>query len=127
MSKTLTKLVWADTPDDALVIARYELACVEPHAYQRNIDIPGHIPHDVDVEIVGVGHEGDLLRVEARCWLDGIEVPVDNPLLYKNPPMMVPDGTYDENGVANFHENVEEALRRIVMETLNVTALCVPA
>ena len=121
MMKNLIKLSTARTAHEKRQIAHDELAKVKPHKF--NLD-------GIDVEIVSVGHEGELLRVIARAWRNGVELPVDNPLYYKNAPMMVPDGTFEtvtdpETGKqrqqSNFAENPQEALRQIVLETIKVT------
>ena len=93
-----------------------ELTKIKPHKFSRD---------GVDVEIVEVSQSGNLLRVVAKAWRNGIELPVNNPLLYHNPPMLVPDDTFetvDGKQVANFTENPQEALRQIVLETIKVTA-----
>lgn len=85
--------------------------------------------HGFDIEILDVSSEGDLLRVVVRAWKNGQEVLVDNPLLFKNPPILVPDGTFtevtDDHGKQynrpNFKEDVSEALRQMIAETLRLT------
>ena len=120
--KKLNKLAKAKTQDEKCQIAHDELAKVKPHKFKRD---------NIDVEIVSVGHEGELLRVIAKAWRNGLELPVGNPLYYVNAPMMVPDGTFEtvtdpETGKPrqqpNFTENAQEALRQIVAETLKVIA-----
>ena len=120
--KTLVKLAHAKTRDEKRQIAHGELAKVKPRTFKHD---------NIDVEIVSVGHEGELLKVIARAWRNGVELPVDNPLFYKNAPVLVPDGTFEtvadpETGKqrqqSNFAENPQEALRQIVMETIKVTA-----
>ena len=123
MMKKFNKLAHAKTPHEKRQIAHDELAKVKPHKFKRG---------NIDVEIVSVGHEGELLKVIAKAWRGGVEVSVDNPLFYKNAPMLVPDGTFETvtdaitgkpRQEANFHEDANEALRSIVLETLKVTAL----
>ena len=130
--KKLDKLKNAKDVKEKRDIALAELIKVKPHKFKRATDIKGRSVHDVDVEIVSVGKEGDLLKVMAKCWLDGVEVPVDNPLYYHNAPIMVPDGTFetvidsltgDSRRVANYKEGPAEALQQIVLETLKASTL----
>lgn len=118
--KKLTKLRGLPHDKQKDVCLR-ELTKIKPHKF---------IHDGFDVEIVEVGHENGLLRVVAKARRNGVELPVNNPLLYKNPPIMVPDGTFEtvidaDTGSprqrANFHENPQEALRQIVTETIKVT------
>lgn len=126
--KKLDKLKNAKDAKEKREIALRELVKVKPQKFKQAINDA----RDVDVEIVSVGQEGELLKVIAKCWLDGVGMPVDNPLYYHNAPMMVPDGTFETvvdeltkqpRQIANFHEDAEEALKLIVLETLKVTAL----
>ena len=133
--KTLNKLVLGMKADKQREVCLGELIKIKPHKFKKMVEIKGKSLHEIEVEIVSVSQEivngNDLLKVIAKAWMDGKEVFVDNPLYYMNPPIMVPDGTFetkiDEFGremqVANFVENPEEALRQIVLETLKVTAL----
>ena len=82
-----------------------------------------------DIELLEVGIEGELLKVIARATKNGQEVFASNPLYYKNPPILVPDGTKkpftNELGITymidNFKEDLEEALREIVGQTINLS------
>lgn len=129
--KKLNKLAKGKDAREKREIAHAELAKVKSHKFTRATNIKGRSVHDVGVEIVSVGNEGDLFKVVARCWLDGVEMLVDNPLYYRNAPILVPDGTFETvidpdigpRQVANFHEDAPEALRQIVLETIKVTAL----
>jgi hypothetical protein len=130
--KKLNKLAKGKDAKEKRAIAHAELEKVKPHKFTQATDIKGRSVHDVTVEILSSEPQGELLKVMAKCWLDGVEMPVDNPLYYKNAPMMVPDGTFEtvvdsitggSRQVANFHEDAPEALRQIVLETLKVTAL----
>ena len=122
MMKHLIKLAKAKTGPEKRAIAHDELVKVKPQKFNKV-----HGGKTVDIEIVSVSHEGELLKVIARAFVSGVEVPVDNPLLYKNAPILVPDGTFETQPegarIANFVENPQEGLRLIVMETLKVTAL----
>lgn len=118
--KKLTKLHGL-THDKQKDICLRELTKIKPHKFSRD---------GLDVEIVEVSTTGNLLRVVAKARRNGIELSVNNPLLYQNPPMLVPDGTFEtvtdsETGLqrqqSNFAENPQEALRQIVVETIKVT------
>jgi hypothetical protein len=78
--------------------------------------------------------EGDLLKVVVSATKDGKEIYPDNPLYYKNPPFRVPDGTFhtvivkdkhtgltSERQVQGLKEDPLEALKEIIIETLEVT------
>ena len=133
--KTLNKLSLGMRADKQREVCLKELIKVRPQKFKKMVDIKGKSEHEIEVEIVSVSQElvngNDLLKVIARVWKDGIEVFVDNPLYYMNPPIMVPDGTFEtkidefgkETQVANFVENPEEALRQIVLETIRITSL----
>ena len=56
-----------------------------------------------------------LLQVSVEAQKNGKKLFVDNPLQYKNPPILVPDG----NG--KFKEDVAEALKEIITQTIEVT------
>ena len=74
--------------------------------------------------------ENGMLKVSVRAWKDGRELWVNNPLYFKNPPIMVPDGTYhkiiDEKGkeqdVMNLVEDPLEALKQIIADTVRISA-----
>lgn len=133
--KKLNKLILGMKADKQREVCLKELIKVKPQKFKKVVDIKGKSEHEVEVEIVSVSQElvngNDLLKVIARAWMDGNEVSVDNPLYYMNPPICVPDGTFetriDEFGkemqISNFIENPEEALRQIVLETIKVTSL----
>jgi len=133
--RKLNKLSLGLNADQQREVCLSELIKVKPQKFKKKIELKGKSLHEIEVEIVSVSREKvngvDLLKVIAKAWKDGIEVFVDNPLYYMNPPIMVPDGTFetkiDEFGkemqVVNFVENPEEALRQIVLETIRVTSL----
>lgn len=119
--KKLTKLHGL-THDKQKDVCLRELTKIKPHKFSRD---------GLDVEIVEVSTTGNLLRVVAKAARNGIELPVNNPLLYQNPPIMVPDGTFETvidgdtklpRRQSNFAENPQEALQQIVFETIKVTA-----
>lgn len=69
------------------------------------------------------------LEVWLEAKRDGKPIAVDNPYLFVNPPVMVPDGTYrledvEQFGkrvqveVENFHEDPDEALRIVLADAV---------
>lgn len=80
-----------------------------------------------DIEILSTVFVKDRLSVVLRAWKDGKEIEVNNPFEYINPPINVPDGTKSEMAFAgkiflvdNFKEDVDEALKIIVAQTLKL-------
>jgi len=81
-----------------------------------------------DIEILEAPSvEDDLLRVSVKATKDGIELPINNPLLFRDPPIMVNDGTYyqvtdPEMGVMidnpNCVEDLETALKEMIVGTI---------
>ena len=124
--KNLILLANAISPSEKCEISHTELSKINPHTFRAQ-----HNLKDIDIKIVSVSCEEKLLKVMVQAWCDSVEIAVDNPLYYKNAPILVPDGTFetviDENGepkqIANFVENQIEALQIIVFDTLKVTAL----
>lgn len=85
--------------------------------------------HGFDIEILEIGTEIGLLKVIVRAKKNGQYVFVDNPFYFVNPPILVPDGTkktiVNRVGqvvqVDNFKEDLVEALKEIVAQTLKLT------
>jgi hypothetical protein len=76
-----------------------------------------------------VERRGTLI-VEVMAMKNGNLVNVSNPLIFVNPPIMVPDGTYHkeyiasidkEIDVANFKEDAEQALELIIVDVLKAS------
>lgn len=127
----LDKLALAKNHEERQNICLNELCSVNPHKFKAE-----HKGDDIDVEIVSVTTEEingkKLLKVIAKAWKNNVEIFVDNPLYYLNPPIWVPDGTFETiidkvtkkpQQISNFKESPPEALRMIVIDTLKVTAL----
>lgn len=82
-----------------------------------------------DIEILELSQEDNRLKVIVKAKKDGVELFVDNPLYFLNPPILVPDGTkrivYDEDSnpiqVDNLKEDLDEVLQEIIAECLRVT------
>ncbi len=84
-----------------------------------------------DIEIISLPIElNGNLNVSIRAWKNGKELFIDNPLIYQNPPIMVPDGTYHkvinpmtgvEEEKSNFVEDLEQALKEIIVDTVRIT------
>jgi len=69
--------------------------------------------------------ENGLLKVTVRAFFDNKEIILNTPFLYKNPPIMVADGTFRNktfNGsrvtLPNFKENTTESLKEIIVQTV---------
>lgn len=125
MAITLKNLVWADTKEDQQTICLEELRCVGPISFSRE-----HEGHTIDVVLSEISvtqiNGQDVLTLIATVQRDGADVEVDNPLLYLNPPICVPDGTFsdvDGKQVANYIESPYSAMEVIVFGTLKATAL----
>lgn len=86
--------------------------------------------NDTNIEIVRIIDKADegTICVIARAEKNNKRLKVNNPLCFQNPPVKVPDGTkrieIDELGmereVDNFKEDAEEALKEIVLQTIEV-------
>jgi hypothetical protein len=75
----------------------------------------------ISVTVLQAGIQGDILQLVVTATRSGQQLMVDNPLLYKNPPLMAPDGTtyIDATGThPRMAENVLEALKEIVTQTV---------
>ena len=94
------------------------------------ISLPNKFAHrGYDIEIVQQPYfNGGLLGVWVKASKDGRELFVDNPLLYKNPPTRVPNGSFRigkdfknrDINIPNFVENPEKALKEIIIQTVEV-------
>ena len=70
----------------------------------------------------------DLLEVYVEATKSGNRVAVNNPLLFRNPPIMVPDGTfhYETNSYGeqlltnNYKEDILAALKEIIGQTIEL-------
>lgn len=82
---------------------------------------------DLAVEILKSEANGRDLVLELKVMRGKKEVPVDNPFIFRNPPIMVPDGTYREEvedgetvRKANFKEDAQAAIKSIIADTLRI-------
>jgi len=83
---------------------------------------------DFIIEITSLSSFGDSISMNIQATKNGQNVLLSNPFIFHNPPVKVPDGTYhiaqDERGedfeVSNFKEDVDEALKQLVYETIKV-------
>lgn len=81
-----------------------------------------------NVTVLEKAIEGDMLKVVVEATFKGKTVNVDNPLYYKNPPILVPDGTKqsvtNNFGVTyeidNFKEDPVESFKKIIIDTLKL-------
>lgn len=86
-----------------------------------------------DIEITNVSKENDLLKVEATAKIDGEVVKLDTPFFYRNPPILIPDGTTSKVEVTmpfggsvvrdekNYKQDPLGALKEIVSQTIKDT------
>lgn len=85
------------------------------------IEVEGRM---VEVEVEGLRADGDVLIM--TLTIAGGRIAFDNPLIIRNPPVLVPDGTMseavDEDGnrymTANYREDPVEALRLVIEQTV---------
>ena len=72
-----------------------------------------------------------LLEISIQASKNGLFIPVNNPLLFKNPPIMIPDGTWHKESknrggriidedTQNFIENPLEALKEIIIQIVEL-------
>lgn len=131
MATTLKNLKWAETLADKQTICIEELRRVGMVSFSRQ-----HDGHTVDVLLTKVTvaelNGNQVLSVVASARRDGVPLEVDNPLLYVNPPICVPDGTFeivvdtvigDQLQMPNYIESPDDALEVIVFDTIVMTAL----
>ena len=62
---------------------------------------------DLDLHVI---HEANGVIVTGQVTHDGVEVPIDWPVVIVNPPALVPDG------LGGFREDPDEAIRLTVLE-----------
>jgi hypothetical protein len=75
----------------------------------------------IDVTISDVSIDGNKLTLTATATKDGENLSVDNPLIFINPPLKVPDGTvHIESGreIDNFVYDPKTALKEIVYQVI---------
>ena len=82
-----------------------------------------------DVQVIEQGTKGSLLWVKLTASKDGQPVNVGDGIFeYRNPPIMVHDGSYHkqlnrfgiEDDVPNYVEDPQMALKSIIVETIRV-------
>jgi hypothetical protein len=124
MADTISQSLASKTPAE-ITQAKADLLAKVP---LTQFDLRGY-----SVIIKELTTEKNMLKVWVEATKDGKPIFVDNPLYYLNPPYKVPDGTFttaqvrDRSGktterqVANFKEDPEEALKEIIVQTLEVT------
>lgn len=79
----------------------------------------------IQIKITSKEVDGDMLKVLCTAKKDGVEIPLDLPFFFHNPPCCVPNGTYrkevldgEEVTIPNHEENPMEALKQIVFESV---------
>lgn len=128
MAKTITSkryelkevgtLLQGKTSSEKAVIKASKLAKVN----LSNYSLDGY-----DIEPSNLREENGLLVVDLRVFKNGVELSLSNPFQFKNPPIMVHDGTYHkgidsitglEEDRPNFVENPEQALKEIIVNAV---------
>lgn len=81
-----------------------------------------------DVEILEQPKEKNgYLFISVKAKKSNVDMVINNPLIFKNPPIMVPDGTVHQEfrasigamiDVDNYVEDPVEALKQIIVDTL---------
>ena len=81
----------------------------------------------IDVRIINLTRVGERLKVDLTAEKDGKKLKLDTPYWYVNPPVKVPTGKFhkeliddEEVDVANFEVNLEEALKEIIVQTIEL-------
>ena len=81
----------------------------------------------IQVKIIQIEEKDGLLKVIVEAKRGKEVLKVDNPLFFKNPPIKVSTGKYhkeitngEEIDVANFEVNPAEALKEIIIQTIEL-------
>ena len=81
----------------------------------------------IEVNILEIMRKNDLLSVEITARKDGQPLVVNNPYLFKNPPLKIATGTFRteiidgvETEVHNTEENPKEALKTILIQAVKL-------
>lgn len=92
------------------------------------VNLPGNFEvRGLNIKITGFPTlVNGLLRVWVAASRNGVGISINNPLLFKNPPLCVRDGTFRvvkgiEGGdmeIANFREDPLEALKEIIAQAI---------
>jgi hypothetical protein len=75
----------------------------------------------IDIALSDVSLVGNKLTLTATATKDGKDLFIDNPLIFINPPLKVPDGTVhvvDGREVDNFVYDPKTALKEIVYQVI---------
>jgi hypothetical protein len=70
---------------------------------------------DFDIDIIDVSQEDDLLKVVVSAQKNKNDIIIDNPLYFKNPPILVRDKN------EKLIEDTDQALKDIIFEAIKVT------
>lgn len=81
------------------------------------------------ITIESIGREGGLFRVVASAKKAGKDVLVDNPLLFQNPPVLVPTGKSvsgknernEDVNIPTYKEDLQESIKIMVAEAIRAT------
>jgi len=74
-----------------------------------SVDIKKFTHNGVDFDIISKGERNGLLKIVVTASRNGVALPVNNPLYFKNPPLK-------HNG----EENHEEVLKEIVFQAASI-------
>ena len=115
-----TILEKADTPFEKHLFKAQQMAKVD--FKEKGFSMEG-----ISVEVFHHDRINDLVRVSVKATKDGKALTVNNPLLYKNPPIKVPTGKFHkqiiegiEVDVPNTRVDPKEALKQIIIQTIKL-------
>lgn len=96
-----------------------ERATLKVDAYAQ-AKLPTTFEHDgLTITVVeGPTRDGAALRVTLAASQGGKPVELNNPFLFVNPPVLVPDGTVDAHGQRNLKEDLAAAWRVMIGEAV---------
>lgn len=93
--------------------------------------LPTFMAFGHDITVTEIHDGGDCLSVTVLATKDGKNVELNNPFIFKNPPILVPDGTFREvigedgsvQKISNFKEDLDQSLVTMITEALRITWL----
>ena len=81
----------------------------------------------IDVRVINLTRVDERLKVDLTAEKDGEPLELDTPYWFVNPPVKVPTGKFHkelregkEVDTANFEVNLEEALKEIIVQTIEL-------
>lgn len=79
------------------------------HKKLAQVKLTRFVRRGIDFKILKLGTKGDLLEVIVQASKNGVELPVNNPLYYKNPPVKM---------TAEKDEDHREVLKEIICQVV---------